>query len=75
MLAKIILVLAIWVLSVASGGWTASASAERWQDKYPTLQFSRISAENEADRDDDARQRGARPTPGPMRTNNKLQAA
>jgi len=50
MLAKIILVLAVWVLTALSGGWTTSALAERWQDKYLTLQFSRISSENEADR-------------------------
>ena len=50
MLLKNILFLAIWVFAMVNFGWTAPAWAERWQDKYPTLNFSRISSENEADR-------------------------
>ena len=47
MVFKVILGLGICFLC---GLLPGSASAERWQDKYRTIQFSRISSENEADR-------------------------
>ena len=37
-------------LFTLSGGVYSFAFAQRWQDQYPVLQFSRISSENEADR-------------------------
>ncbi len=47
---KSLFIFACSFLTLASFGWTTPACAERWQDKYPTLNFSRISSENEADR-------------------------
>jgi len=43
-------ILAMVILFTLSGGVYSFAFAERWQDQYPVLQFSRISSENEADR-------------------------
>ena len=42
--------LALLIVFSLGGGINSFALAERWQDKYPVLQFSRISSENEADR-------------------------
>jgi len=45
--------ISLWAVLVVfnlSGGMNSFALAERWQDQYPVLQFSRISSENEADR-------------------------
>ncbi len=50
MLIKSLLILAFSLLTLFGSGWTTPVFAERWQDKYPTLNFSRISSENEADR-------------------------
>jgi phosphonate transport system substrate-binding protein len=50
MFAKSVLALTFWALACLNFGWPAPAWAERWQDTYPTLNFSRISSENEADR-------------------------
>ena len=50
MFAKGVRALSFWALTGMIFAWTGPAWAERWQDKYPTLNFSRISSENEADR-------------------------
>jgi len=44
------LLLALLTVFIIIAGIHSLALAERWQDKYPVLQFSRISSENEADR-------------------------
>jgi phosphonate transport system substrate-binding protein len=50
MLMKSVLVLTFWAFTWVGFGWADPARAGGWQDKYPTLNFSRISSENEADR-------------------------
>jgi phosphonate transport system substrate-binding protein len=50
MVLKNFLAIAFWVLTLVGFGWTAPSWAGHWQDNYPTLTFSRISSENEADR-------------------------
>jgi phosphonate transport system substrate-binding protein len=50
MMKKSILVLVFCALAFVNLGRTGPVWAGGWQDKYPTLTFSRISSENEADR-------------------------